>query len=146
MKDRFDNSDSIAPAGESRESLEESKARDWRRGRFAETWVLWHLRWRGWRFVARNWRGPAGEIDLIVRRGAILAFVEVKLRSEKNVGEVLKAHQRRRLERSAEDFAARYGMSRARTPLTLRFDLAVVESRYGLWRVRYLESAWRSGD
>ncbi len=40
-----------------------------RRGRLAEWLCLWHLRLRGWRIVARGWRCPAGEIDIIARRG-----------------------------------------------------------------------------
>ena len=125
------------------------KARDWQRGWRAETFVLWHLRVRGWRVLERRWRGVAGEIDLIVRRGETLAFVEVKLRSRGRdgaafkVGEVLGAHQRGRIERSAADFVARYDKGTSRT---MRFDLAVVEAGGGLWRLHYFANAWRCED
>ena len=50
-------------------------------GSRAERLCRWRLRLCGWRIVARNWRSPAGEIDIVARRGAVLAFVEVKARA-----------------------------------------------------------------
>src|SRR5690606_797752 len=52
------------------------------RGRVAETAAVLRLRLAGWRILARRWRVPVGEVDLIARRGAILAFVEVKARRD----------------------------------------------------------------
>ena len=53
-----------------------------RRGRFAEWLCLWHLRLRGWRILAKGWRCPSGEIDILARRGRVLAIIEVKSRNE----------------------------------------------------------------
>jgi putative endonuclease len=53
-----------------------------RRGRLAEWLCLWHLRLRGWHILARGWRCPAGEIDILARRGKVLAVIEVKSRGE----------------------------------------------------------------
>lgn len=36
---------------------------------------------KGFRIVARRFRSPAGEIDIVARRGALLIFVEVKARA-----------------------------------------------------------------
>ena len=52
-----------------------------RRGTFAESLCRWHLRLHGWRIVARGWRCPSGEIDILARRGRVLAVVEVKSRA-----------------------------------------------------------------
>jgi len=50
------------------------------RGRGAERIAAWWLRLRGWRILAQRARVPGGEVDLIARRGRIVAFVEVKAR------------------------------------------------------------------
>ncbi len=36
---------------------------------------------KGFRIAARRWRCPAGEIDIVARRGKLLIFVEVKARA-----------------------------------------------------------------
>ena len=68
-----------------------------------------HLERRGYRFVAANWRRPYGELDLIMRDGDVLVFVEVKTRSGERLGtaeESLTAAQARRLLRGAQTFLA----------------------------------------
>ncbi|MFT3966690.1 MAG: YraN family protein [Sphingobium sp.] len=52
-----------------------------KRGRQAERLCGWWLRLKGWSILDRRVRTPAGEIDLIARRGAMVAFVEVKTRA-----------------------------------------------------------------
>jgi putative endonuclease len=49
--------------------------------------AAWFYRFRGYRIVARNVRFRRGEIDLIVRRGNTLVFVEVKTRQSLAAGE-----------------------------------------------------------
>ena len=51
-------------------------------GRRAERIAAWWLRFHGYRILATRFRSGAGEIDLIARRGAMLAFVEVKRRND----------------------------------------------------------------
>jgi putative endonuclease len=52
-----------------------------RHGRRAETLAAWWLRLKGFRLLASRLRTPRGEIDLVMRRGNTLIFVEVKARS-----------------------------------------------------------------
>ena len=49
-------------------------------GMFAETIAAWHLRLRGWRALNRRFKTPVGEIDIIMKRGRTIAFIEVKRR------------------------------------------------------------------
>ncbi len=49
--------------------------------RLGEEAAARYLRRRGWTILARNWRVRVGELDLIVRKGATLVFVEVKTRT-----------------------------------------------------------------
>ena len=76
-----------------------------RRGRLAEWLCCWHLRLRGWRVVARRWRCPAGEIDILARRGRVLAIIEVKSRGDvADAAMSILPRQRRRIGRAAQAF------------------------------------------
>jgi putative endonuclease len=75
------------------------------RGQAAEQRVAWHYRLRGFRVLARNVRAEGVELDLVVRRGQRLVFVEVKERTGQTHGDPLEAvdeHKRLRLRRGAE--------------------------------------------
>lgn len=78
-----------------------------RLGRLAEAKAATVLRLKGYRISAQRWKSPAGEIDLIARRGSVVAFVEVKARADADdalasVG----PHQRRRIVRAAHHWLA----------------------------------------
>jgi putative endonuclease len=110
-----------------------------RRGRLAEWLCLWHLRLHGWRIVARGWRCPSGEIDIVARRGKVLAVIEVKSRGEVAVAAAaLAPRQRRRIARATEALLiARPDLS----GLDLRFDLMLVAP---LRLPRHWRGAWRA--
>ena len=112
-----------------------------RRGRLAELLCRWHLRLRGWRIVASHWRCPSGEIDILARRGRVLAIIEVKARRDFAIAaESVLPRQRRRIARAASAF------------LTTRPDLAMLTLRFDVMLVapprspRHLPGAWRSDD
>ena len=68
-------------------------------GRLGERRAAWFYRLRGYTIVARNARSQRGEIDLIVRRGRTLAFVEVKTRQSLTAGAGYDAvHPRKQLQ------------------------------------------------
>jgi len=120
------------------------RRRIWRAGRLAETLAAWRLRLAGYRIVARGVRGTrgsgVGEIDIVARRGGVLAFVEVKARPDPARGaEALRPAQCRRIERAARCFV---GARPDLAGLGWRFDLIVVAG--GLWP-RHLPDAWRPG-
>ncbi|PLK25907.1 YraN family protein [Novosphingobium sp. TH158] len=50
------------------------------RGRRGEALTAWYLRLKGWRVLAQRVKTPRGEIDLVARRGRLVAFIEVKWR------------------------------------------------------------------
>lgn len=70
---------------------------------------MWHYRLRGWKVLDRNvWIG-GNELDLVVRRGRRLAFVEVKAKESERYGdpfEMVTAEKQRRLRRAAEAWLA----------------------------------------
>ena len=68
-----------------------------------------HLEQQGYRFVTANWRRPYGELDLVMRDGDALVFVEVKTRHGERLvtaEESLTAAQARRLLLAAQSFLA----------------------------------------
>lgn len=107
-------------------------------GRHAETFCVWWLRLRGYRVLARRFVAGVGEIDIVARRGSLLAVVEVKARADFQNGESpLTSRQRGRIHRAAEVFLARFPRFANHD---VRFDLMLVRP----WRVpRHLTDAWR---
>ncbi len=110
----------------------------WLRGRRGESLAACWLRLRGYRVVARNFRSGAGEIDLIARRGGILAMVEVKTRGDlASAGEALGTRQRARIVRATEAFLQqRPNLAQ----LSVRFDVILVAPGR---LPRHLLDAWR---
>ena len=95
------------------------------RGRQGEDAAAGVYERRGFRVVARNWRCPLGEIDLIVRRDDVIVVCEVKTRSGVAFGggyDAVTWSKRRRLRRLAETFLAERGLGTSR----VRFDVASV--------------------
>jgi putative endonuclease len=80
------------------------------RGRAAERRVARHYRLRGYRILGRNVRAGGVELDLIVRRGRRLVFVEVKQKSGTAYGDPIEAvdeWKQERLRRGIESWLAR---------------------------------------
>jgi putative endonuclease len=56
------------------------------RGAWGERVAATHYRRRGYDVVDRNWRSPTGELDLVLRRGELYVFSEVKTRRTDQFG------------------------------------------------------------
>ncbi len=98
-----------------------------RLGRRAESIAAWYLRLKGYRIVARRFRTPSGEVDIVAKRGSVLAFVEVKARRDMDVGlDSVTNTGRTRIARAAGAWLSRYPGA---AQLDLRFDLIVVAPR-----------------
>ena len=79
------------------------------RGRRGEMLAAWYLRLKGWRILDRRVRTPRGEIDLIARRGNVIAFIEVKWRERaRDLARAIDTYRFRRVVAAAEAVAHRY--------------------------------------
>lgn len=110
-----------------------------RHGHRSEAIAAWWLRLKLYRIVARRYRTAAGEIDLIVRRGRTLAFVEVKARASfRGAAEAISPRQQHRIARAAGLFlAARPDLA----GLDQRFDALLIVRQ--TWP-RHVPDAWRA--
>ena len=78
-------------------------------GAQAEQQAARYLQQQGLKPVAQNYRSRFGEIDLIMRDGATLVFVEVRLRRSANFGGAaasIDAHKQQRIIRTAQQYLA----------------------------------------
>lgn len=105
--------------------------------RIAERW----LRDRGWRVIQRRFRSGHRDIDLVVEREGLVAFVEVKARRGVVFGDPVAAvnwQKQRELGRSARVWIARHG----RPNDAYRFDVVGVLVEGSTVRVRHVEGAF----
>ena len=98
-----------------------------RTGISAESRAAAFLIAKGFRILARRWRSPVGEIDIIARRRALLIFVEVKARDQlDDAAWSVTDRQRLRIVAAAEAWLARYADDRIRD---IRFDAVLIAPR-----------------
>jgi putative endonuclease len=103
--------------------------------------ALWYAD-RGYSVLARNWRVREGEIDLVARRDATIAFCEVKTRRGDGFGSPAEAVTMRKQVRLRK-LAVRWLADNPSRAEVLRFDVAsVTPDGRGAWTVDVLEAAF----
>jgi putative endonuclease len=112
----------------------------YRHGHVAEAAAALLLIAKGYRLLARRHKTPLGEIDLIARRGRVIAFVEVKARpSDAEALESVGRFSERRIVDAADMWLAKHPDAAG---LDLRYDMILVTP----WRLpRHLPDAFRPG-
>ena len=94
-------------------------------GRYGEALAARHLTELGMVVLERNWRCPAGEIDLVLRDGDVLVVCEVKTRSSTAYGAPLETVTPAKAER-LQRLAALWLEERGIRPAGVRVDLVGV--------------------
>jgi putative endonuclease len=114
-----------------------SRRRAYRLGHDAENRAVLWLRLKGYRILARRYKTPLGEIDIVARRRGVIGFVEVKARrSLEEARHALKPHQRQRIERAARIWLQNFDKPAYHTK---RFDVILIAP----WRrPRHIENAF----
>lgn len=117
----------------------------WSFGRLGEWVALIWLLVKGYRLRHRNWRGPSGELDLVMSRRGEVIFVEVKARSGTDFGGAVGAVDRSKraaLVRTASAYLSRFRL----WDNPCRFDVVAVEKKrngHG-FKVSHLPNAFRA--
>ena len=107
--------------------LYQKRFRNYRRGHRGEWLASLALMVKGFRIVARRYRTPLGEIDLIARRGDLVLIVEVKVRPTLlEAMDAVGMMSARRIEGAADLWLTR---QRDFSRLSVRFDLVAVLPR-----------------
>ncbi len=100
----------------------------WRRliGEKGERLARQALRRSGYRVVAKNWRCPLGELDVVALEGGTLVFIEVRTRSTREFGppaESVTPKKQAKVRRLAEY----YLMEESNPDIGVRFDVVAVD-------------------
>jgi putative endonuclease len=119
--------DNVKPSPEARslpKAPRPERRAAFRTGLSAESRAAALLIAKGFRILARRWKSPAGEIDIVARRRHLLVFVEVKARSDVDAAaESVTPRQQRRIAAAAEAWLAMHGDESYRD---IRYDAILV--------------------
>lgn len=90
---------------------------------------------KGYRLLERRYRSPLGEIDLIMRHGDSIVFIEVKSRPDiTTAAYAIGPYQQQRLRRAALKYLMRYpALPNA------RFDVVLLTKDH---KIKHLKNAW----
>jgi len=112
-------------------------------GALGEELAARYLAREGYRIVARNVRAGGVELDLVVQRGRVCAFVEVKTRRSRSHGPPEAAVDERKQQRLARGAAAWLREQRGWRARRVRFDVIAVEpGADGNWQLRHWPGAF----
>lgn len=101
-----------------------NRRRNQRRGIVAEYLALVYLMLKGYRPVAMRYKTPVGEVDLVVRKGSTLVFVEVKARKTRDAAAMaIHGKNQLRVVRAAQYFLAAHPDM---ATLQVRFDVCLI--------------------
>jgi putative endonuclease len=112
-------------------------------GQRAEDCALAYLQAQGLALVERNYRCRGGEIDLVMRDGGKIVFVEVRFRSSQRFGGALASVGNRKQARLIH--AASHYLATKRIDRPARFDVAAVSPDQGKLAIQWIKDAFQTG-
>ena len=110
-------------------------------GRQGETLALKKIKSAGYDCLARNYRCPLGEVDLIARDGDTTVFIEIKTRKGRSLGYAKEAiHERKK--RQLSKVALAYLKSNGLLGSKARFDVVAILMREGRAEIEWVKNAF----
>lgn len=107
------------------------------KGMWTERLAILYMILKGYRILAHRFLSPLGEIDLVLKKGKTIVFMEVKNRPSFTLGlESITPRQQKRIIQGARDFLGRNPYF---SGTKCRFDLFLVAR----FRCRHMKDAWR---
>ncbi len=120
------------------------KRNSYQQGQAAEQLALHYLEQQGLRLVKQNFHSYQGEIDIIMRQGDNLVFVEVRQRSSSHYGSALESitpKKQQRIIQTAHYYLQRHPQQQ-NDPC--RFDVVVIEPLSGEEKIQWIQNAFQA--
>lgn len=112
-------------------------------GKDGEQRALAFLKRRGFTILTTNYRFKTGEIDIIARKKALIAFIEVKTRLSTRYGypeEAINKRRQRRMIQTAKHFLV---SNKLYDKMDIRFDVLALLRNDTSFKIEYFENAFR---
>lgn len=113
-------------------------------GQRAEDTACRYLERRGLRLVERNYRGPRGEIDLIMRERQTTVFVEVRLRRNRRFGSGAESVDRRKQDKLLATAALYLQQNPQAAKTACRFDVVSLRDEADQEAVEWITDAFQA--
>ena len=110
-------------------------------GTWGETLALKEIKRLGYKCIARNYRCPLGEIDLIAKERDSLVFIEIKTRRGRSIGYAKEAISSRK-KRQLSKVALAYMKSNDCYDVKSRFDVVVISLKDGKEEIEVIQNAF----
>ena len=113
-------------------------------GRIAEDAAYRYLQQQGLRLLERNFRSPVGEIDLIMKDGDIIVFIEVRYRSSNQVTsaqETIDYRKCRRIIKAGNHYLQKHRLCNM---ALCRFDVVVLLQGLNADAIEWIKNAFET--
>lgn len=110
-------------------------------GEMGERLALKNIKRLGYKFIAKNYRCPLGEIDLIARDGDCLVFIEIKTRRGRSIGYAKEAINKRKM-RQISKVALAYMKANNCCDVKARFDVIAINIKGGREEIEVIPNAF----
>lgn len=110
-------------------------------GKKGESLVAEYLKQQGFTLLAQNYSQACGEIDIIAQKSSVIAFIEVKLRTNHyyTIADLIPASKQKKIIKTAQYFIAQHF---SYTDYVYRFDVAFLEPLGDDYTISYIPNAF----